>query len=155
MQTCVATRILHHAAQQTASHPSSPFLRAKPNQTKPSQTEPLLFALSASVSSPTFVCTLDRQLISPAAISTCIARCSGRPFSVTHLPATPSACPLGANSIRRPGFPPQSKPPYQNPFTPNHIPTLQGYGPRMTPFRSFLIADHLSRCSVSHDKVVS
>jgi hypothetical protein len=90
--------------QQTAltSHPLSP------GQTKPNRSFSLR-ALSVCLS-PTFVCTLFRRL-SSAAVSTCIARCCGRPFSVTYLPATPSACPLEANSIRRPGFPPQSNHP--------------------------------------------
>jgi hypothetical protein len=104
VQSCLATRILHHAAN--GSHLSSPFSR--PNQTKPNRSFSLR-ALSVCLS-PTFVCTLFRRH-SSAAVSTCIARCCGRPFSVTYLPGTPSACPREANSIRRPGFPPQSNHP--------------------------------------------
>jgi hypothetical protein len=86
--------------------PLFPFLQ--PNEPKRNRTAPLR-ALGVYLS-PTFVWTQFRRF-SSAALSTCIARCCGRPFSATYLPATPSACPLGANSIRRPGFPPQSNHP--------------------------------------------
>ena len=132
--------------QQTAltSHPLSPC------QTKPNRSFSLR-ALSVCLS-PTFVCTLFRRH-SSAAVSTCIARCCGRPFSVTYLPGTRLLAHgrrivLGALAFHH------NQTTLSKPFYPKSHPYTSGIWPRMTPFRSFMIADHFSRCSVSHDKVV-
>jgi hypothetical protein len=81
--------------QQTARRPPSP---AKPRIS-------ILHSprAAASVCSP--------SAFSPAPVSTCICPIGMAVHSYTHLPATPSACPLGANGIRRPGFPPPLIPP--------------------------------------------
>jgi hypothetical protein len=81
--------------QQTARRPPSP---AKPRIS-------ILHSpcAAASVCSP--------SAFSPAPVSTCICPIGMAVHSDTHLPATPSACPLGANGIRRPGFPPPLIPP--------------------------------------------
>ena len=131
VQSCIATRILHHAAN--GSYLSSPFS----SQTNQSETEPLLFALSESVFLPPLsgLWTHFRRP-SSTALSTCIARCCGRPFSATYLPATPSACPLGANSIRRPGFPPQSNHPIKTllpQITPLHFRDMAPDSPFQVP----------------------
>jgi hypothetical protein len=95
---------------------------------------------AASVCSP--------AAFSPAPVSTCICPIGMAVHSYTHLPATPSACPLGANGIRRPGFPPQLIHPIKTILP--HIETLPlRDGARMPPFRSSLIADPFTqKCSV-------
>jgi hypothetical protein len=148
---CKSSPVLLSRYEDTSScskrlSPLLPFLQ--PNKPKRNRTAPLR-ALSVCLS-PTFVWTQFRRL-SSAALSTCIARCCGRPFSATYLPATPSACPLGANSIRRPGFPPQSNHPIKAllpQITPLHFRDIAPDNPFQVPL------DCRPRCSISQDELV-
>jgi len=102
------------------------------------------------------VCLLavcSQSALSPAPVSTCICPNGIAVHSYTHLPATPSACPLGANGIRRPGFPPQLLHPIKTILPQIETLPLRD-GARLPPFRSSLIADPFTQMQRSHGEVI-
>jgi hypothetical protein len=126
LQCSPVSRRGYFIMQQNVSPPSSsPFFR--PKQSKANRAAPLR-ALS--------VCLLSHLCLHTGQATQSRRRldlhCSLQwpPIQCNPFASHPVWLPAGgANNIRRPGFPPQSIHPIKPLFTPNQIPTLQGYGP--------------------------
>ncbi len=137
VQSCLATRILHHAGN--GFHLSSPFS----SQTNQSEIEPLLFALSASISLPPLSGHSSGDSVPPPsrpALLVAVAARSVQPIcQPPRLLARWGRIVLGALAFHH------NQTTLSKPFYPKSHPYTSGIWPRMTPFRSLLIADHLSK----------